>query len=267
MTSLTLHLLPLHLIASYRASHRVLAPYPLKPYFMYLDDLVSHARKRVSSVKTETADERAAVLRSILVNREGYQGVPEDAGHPDNAHIPWVIDHKKGFPVSLGIFYLHIARHMSWPAVGLNFPGHFLVRISGHNADHIILDPFQSGLSVSASDLRELYKNIHGRHIELHPHVYTPMSNRDILLRLHIHVRHHALQNQDYPIALAAIEKMLLITPSDFKLWREKGLLHMRLCKLDQALAALEKYLALAPPGPERDMISKVMDELHRDTL
>ena len=125
---------------------------------------------------------------------------------------------------------------MSWPAVG-PFPGHFLVRISGHNADHIILDPFQSGLSVSASDLRELYKNIHGRHIELHPHVYTPMSNRDILLRLHIRSTPCSPEPR-LPIALAAIEKMLLITPSDFKLWREKGLLHMRLCKLDQALAA-----------------------------
>ena len=218
-------------------------------------------------MQTKAAHTRVGILRSILVDQEGYQENLEATSHSDTAHLPWVIDHKRGFSVSLGILYLHIARHMGWPAVALNFPDYFLIRISGHDEDRVILDPLQPHSHIPVSGLRKLYKNIHGHHAELHPFVYTPISNRDILLRLHAYMRKCALQNEDYPIALAAIEKMLLITPSDFKLWREKGLLHMRLCKLDQAIAALERYLSLAPPGPEQSIIAKVIDELHRDSL
>lgn len=247
------------------SSYQTSTPYAFQHYLAYLGHLVSRAKHKHPSARAYTACERAEVLRSILVDREGYQGETEASGHPDGANLLRVIDRRKGLSISLGILYLHIARHMRWPAFGLNFPGCFLIRLSGNHEDRIILDPSRAGIEVSAPDLRSLYKSTHGCRVELHPRVYTPISNRDILLRLQTYIRQYALQNEDYPTALAAIEKMLLIAPSDFKLWREKGLLYMRLCKLDHAITALEYYLSLAPSSPDRDVIAQVMDELHRD--
>src|SRR5258708_21643212 len=41
---------------------------------------------------------------------------------------------------SLGVLYLHAARAQGWDAFGLNFPGHFLVRVS-EGAERAIVDP------------------------------------------------------------------------------------------------------------------------------
>ena len=247
------------------SSYRTPTPYAFQHYLAYLGRLVSRAKHKYPSSQAYTACERAKILRSILVDYEGYQGEAEVSSYPDGANLLRVIDRKKGIPIGLGVLYLHIARHMHWPAVALNFPGYFLIRLSGSHEDRVILDPSRAGMEVSASDLRLLYKHDHGYRVELHPRVYAPISNRDILLRLQTYTRKCALRNEDYPEALAAIEKMLLIAPSDFRLWREKGLLYMRLCKLDHAITALEYYLSIAPASPDRDVVAQVMNELHRD--
>ena len=77
----------------------------------------------------------------------------------------WLKEHRRlatrfeklagGLPVALGILCIHAVRAQGWEMAGLNFPGHFLLRIE-HLGQRAILDPYRKCAPQSASDLRAL---------------------------------------------------------------------------------------------------------------
>lgn len=209
-----------------------------------------------------TAAGRGNLLRQVMVETFGYHGDAETYEDPDNADLIRVIERRRGLPVSLGILYLAVGRHVGWSVNGLNFPGHFLIRLDGPDGERVILDPFHDGAELSVADLRGLVKAIEGPEAELTPSIYAAVSNREVLIRLQANIKLRALQAGDYETALATVERMLLVTPEDHWLWRESGLMHMRVGDLEGALVALDVYLRLAPEGADRERIAKVVQEL-----
>ncbi|MCG8648368.1 MAG: transglutaminase-like domain-containing protein, partial [Pirellulales bacterium] len=93
---------------------------------------------------------RAEHLQKVLAGEFGYFG--DDLTYDDlqNANIMRVIDRRRGLPVALGILYIAAAQRAGWPAFGLNFPGHFLIRVDGGGGGEgrAILDPFNGGRMV-----------------------------------------------------------------------------------------------------------------------
>src|SRR6202042_1555305 len=87
---------------------------------------------------------RAAALNDIILLKHGYCGDELTYDDLQNANLMRVVDRRKGLPVALGILYLHAARAQGWEAVGLGFPGHFLVRLS-QGPERVIIDPFHGG--------------------------------------------------------------------------------------------------------------------------
>lgn len=229
----------------------------------HLDQMYAALRDRMAGAgDPPAAQDRGALLRAVLVETFGYHGDAETYEDPDNADLIRVTERRRGLPVSLGILYLALARAVGWTAEGLNFPGHFVIRVDGAGGERVILDPFHDGAELSVADLRGLVKAIEGPEAELTPAIYAAVSNREVLIRLQANIKLRALQAGDYQTALATVERMLLVTPQDYWLWRESGLMHMRLGDLDGALAALDVYLSLAPAGTDRERIAKVVQEL-----
>lgn len=212
----------------------------------------------------EGARERAAALAEVMTGEWDYHGDVETYEDPRNADLMRVIDRRRGLPVTLGILYLHAARAQGWTADALAFPGHFLIRLEGEDGDRVIVDPFHDGQPVSAADLRSLLKAISGTSAELTPDIYATVSNREVLIRLQNNVKIRQLEAGSVEGALRALERMLLISPKEPRLWREAGLMHMRLGDLEGAVAALDSFLDLAPPGADRARIEQVMNELRQ---
>ncbi|MHA1107563.1 MAG: transglutaminase family protein, partial [Alphaproteobacteria bacterium] len=79
---------------------------------------------------------RVRALIRVIAEDFGYCGDTLTYNDSQNANLMRVIDRRKGLPVTLGILYLHAARAQGWQAAGLNFPGHFLIRLeqSGERA-------------------------------------------------------------------------------------------------------------------------------------
>ena len=76
---------------------------------------------------------------------------------------------------------------------GSPFPGHFLIRLSD-GPERLILDPFHGGQICGAAELRELLKAAAGQDSELLPEHYTPVSDRDVLLRLQNNLKARLIQ-------------------------------------------------------------------------
>lgn len=225
-----------------------------------------HLRSLVAEVAAAAAGagaltDRLAALREVLVDRHGYDGDRETYDDLRNADLSQVIDRRRGLPVALAILWLHAGRAQGWTLEGLNFPGHFLVRLEAADG-RAIVDPFNGGRTLEAAELRALLKGFAGDNAELAPEHTLPLPNRAILLRLQNNIKIRLLNAEDYDHALPVIERMLMVAPQDAALWREAGLVHRRLEKLRAAITCLETALALAEAPAARQRIAAEISAL-----
>jgi regulator of sirC expression with transglutaminase-like and TPR domain len=204
---------------------------------------------------------RAAALNDIILLKHGYSGDELTYDDLQNANLMRVVDRRKGLPVALGILYLHTARAQGWEAVGLGFPGHFLIRLS-EGSERLILDPFHGGRICDAVNLRELLKAMAGQEVELTPEHYAPVADRDVLLRLQNNVKSRLLQAGQQERALGTVQSMLLIAPDLPELWQESGLLNAQLGNIRAAIATIEEFIRLAPDGNARHQAAAFLQQL-----
>src|SRR5437879_3249470 len=155
---------------------------------------------------------RAQALNEIILLKHGYSGDELTYDDLQNANLMRVVDRRKGLPVALGILYLQAARAQGWDAVGLGFPGHFLIRLAAE-AERLILDPFHRGRICDAASLRELLKAMAGQEVELSPEHYAPVADRDVLLRLQNNLKSPLLQAGRHEPAVRTVETMPLLAP------------------------------------------------------
>ncbi|MEI7608294.1 MAG: transglutaminase-like domain-containing protein, partial [Rhodospirillaceae bacterium] len=221
----------------------------LDSYRRHLAELAEDVAGRVPPGGEGEVGARVAALRDTLVNRYGYQGDTQTYEDLQNANLMGVIDRRRGLPVALGIIFLHVARVRGWEAEGLNFPGHFLIRLEA-GGGRVIIDPFRKALECGAADLRDLLKATAGAEAELEPDHYAPVDNRSILLRLQNNIKLRHLRANQVNKALEVLEDMLLFAPKEPALWRETGLLRAHFGNLTAAIAALETFMEMAGNDP-----------------
>lgn len=209
-----------------------------RPYAAHLDTLAADAEGAAATGLEP--EEQAAILADVLFTRAGYRGDDETYDDLANADLARVIDRRKGLPIALSILYLHVARSLGWEAEGINFPGQFLVRI-GAGENGIFADPFARGAVLSRAGLDALLKRMQGRDAALAPEHLSIAGNRDILLRLQNNIKSRCLAAGDMAGALAAAERMVLVTPTSAAAWLDAAALAVETGQLRRARACLEE--------------------------
>lgn len=206
---------------------------------------------------------RRATLAELLHGEFGYAGDAESYDDLSNANLLKVIERRRGLPVALGILWLHAAEAAGWEAHGVDFPGHFLVALSGRG--QVVVDVFAGGEALEAKDLRRLLKTFAGDSAELGRDTLAPMGKRAVLLRLQNNIKVRRLRDGDLSGAVACTEDMLRLAPDAAPLWREAGLMHQRLGHVTAAILSLERFLQLSPDGPQATRVRGLLEELrHR---
>ncbi|HVM83728.1 MAG TPA: tetratricopeptide repeat protein [Candidatus Binatia bacterium] len=204
---------------------------------------------------------RAVALSRTIAGNFGYQGDRLTYDDLQNANLMRVIDRRKGLPVALAILYIHAARSQGWQIEGVNFPGHFVVRLH-HGGRAAILDPFAGGEICDTADLRRKLKAAAGEKAELQPEHYAPVGNRDILLRLENNLKIRLIQEGELDKAAAVLDRMLLIAPKHAPLYREAGLIQARIGNLNAARAALERFLEISDNDSQRHHVARLIQDL-----
>ncbi|WP_395708434.1 SirB1 family protein [Reyranella sp.] len=205
-------------------------------------------------------------LAEIIARSYAYRGDTESYDDLQNADLVRVMERRKGLPVALSLLYLHVARAQGWPAVGLGFPGHFLIRVAIDGARHVV-DPFHDGAVRDAADLRGLLRKVQGQEADLQPQYFHPVDDRDVLLRLENNIRLRLAKKADWPGAAQSLERMLAIAPDRPELLFEAGQLHARLDKRRAAIAAFQRFLDLEGGGGDpavRQHATALLQELRR---
>ena len=121
---------------------------------------------------------------------------------------------------------------------------------------------FAGGVARSIQDLRQLLKAQSTDKTEVKPEHFTALENRQILLRLQNNIKVRRIQEGDLKGAERALQRMLWIAPAHAELWRESGILNIRLDNLLAARRALTRYLELADNDQQRQRAARLLQEL-----
>jgi regulator of sirC expression with transglutaminase-like and TPR domain len=168
-------------------------------------------------LKQESAEEALAESMAGDLRLAGDLLTYED---PDNADVVAVAERRKGLAVALGVFYLHAARKCALTVQGVDFPGHFLLRIETEEGP-LALDPFSEGRVVLPSELtrRALHAGLTPNVADRLDRLMAPVSDRAVLMRLQNTIYAHAIQMRDFPRAERAALRRALLDPSDHRPW------------------------------------------------
>lgn len=140
--------------------------------------------------------------------------------HPDNADILAVCRRRKGLPVALGVYYLDAARRCGLDVRGVDFPGHFLLRIETDEGP-LALDPYSEGRVVLPSELtrRALHAGLTPDVAERLDALMAPVSDRAVLIRLQNNIFARAVAARDYARAERSALRRALLDPTDHRPW------------------------------------------------
>jgi len=166
--------------------------------------------------------------------------------NPANADVIAVAERRKGIAVALGILYLHVARRCGLSVSGVDFPGHFLLRIETEEGP-LALDPFSEGRVVLPSELtrRALHAGLTPNVADRLDRLMAPVSDRAVLVRLQNNIFARASAARDYARAERAALRRALLDPGDHRPWLDVASAREGQGALAGALEALARATTL----------------------
>ncbi|MBO6668360.1 transglutaminase-like domain-containing protein [Parvibaculum sp.] len=235
----------------------------LAPYRAHLDEIVAVAREALDENAAMPCAVVAGVLAGVLSGRFHYLGDAETYDDPRNADLAHVIDRRKGLPVTLGILYLHVASKLGLDLAGLNFPGHFVLRLRA-GGEAVVIDPFNGGQALSSADLLALLRGVEGPEAKLTPEACEAVGARDILLRLENNILSRAIRAGDYGRAREVVTRMIWLAPQRAGLRFELGRLEVHAGHMGAAADAFETCKDLAADIGEMRIAGMAEEALRR---
>ena len=142
-----------------------------------LDAMADQVMAQLGGTRDAEAD--VDVLRRVLVDQNGLTGVPPEEATLADALLDGVTTSGRGMPLPLCMTWILVAQRARVPLVGVNMPGHFLVRI-GPPDRPVILDPFHGG-KVMSPELCRRY--LTAQHLPSTDLSALDASDLDMLLR------------------------------------------------------------------------------------
>jgi regulator of sirC expression with transglutaminase-like and TPR domain len=186
-----------------------------------------------------------------FLREEGFAGNELDYAALDNSNLAWVLQSRRGIPITLAIVLIHVARAAGRSATGLNFPGHFLVQVDGN-----IVDPFVMRIADRQTLIERLPAEARARPAQT---LFAPAPALAVGLRMLNNVKLAHLTTGAWHRALDIVDAQLRLTPRQAALHLERGDLWVRVGLAQPARAAYEQALELAAALPAADA-----DELRR---
>lgn len=164
----------------------------------------------------------------------------------DNADVIALAERRRGLAATIAVYYLHAARRCGLTLQGVDFPGHFLLRIETDEGP-LALDPAAEGRVVLPSELtrRALHTGLTPDVADRLDRLMAPVSDRAVLIRLQNVCFARATSVGDHPRAERAAVRRALLDPADHRPWLDVASAREGQGALAGALEALQRATAL----------------------
>ncbi len=231
-----------------------------------VDQLLARLRRRCPGDAGPL--QRLRALNQFFFRDLGFGGNVNNYYDPDNSYLNAVLRTRRGIPITLAVLWLELAQGLGLKAMGINFPGHFMVKVNLPNGQ-VVIDPF-SGQSLSREELSERlepYKRRNGLvdDFDVPVGLYLQAApSRDILARMLRNLKEIHRTHEDWLRLIAVQDRLLILLPDAWPEYRDRGLAWAEMGDARMALQDLEVYVAHSDDTLDREAMLQRMQELKR---
>lgn len=203
--------------------------------------------------------QRLHILNRFFFMEMGFAGNVNDYYAPDNSYLNAVLKTRRGLPITLAIVWLELAASIGVKASGINFPGHFLIKIALPQGQ-VIMDPLDAR-SLSGSELASRLEPFH-KNLGLEGDFEVPFglylqdaSHRDIVIRLLRNLKEIYRGDTDWDRMVCVQNRLITLLPQGWNEYRDRGLALAKLRRRDEAVIDLDVYLHNSVDLGDREMV------------
>jgi regulator of sirC expression with transglutaminase-like and TPR domain len=235
----------------------------LQVYLDQLDQIAFQVRQRLPEAQYPL--KWIQCINHYLFTELGFVGNTQDYYDPRNSFLNDVLERRTGIPITLSLVYLEICQRIGLPMVGINFPGHFLIRPQQTDLEFYV-DPFHAGDTLFEQDCRDRLAQLYQRPVDFQPAFFAPITPAQFLIRMLTNLKQIYLSTGDLQKCLATSERILLIQPDDLAEQRDRGLLYYQLGRWIEARHDLEQYLEQSPTAPDRAKLLQLLKQMNQNS-
>lgn len=232
-----------------------------------VDQLLARAKRRCA----HTADplQRLRLLNHFFFRDMGFGGNVNNYHDPDNSYLHVLLRTRRAIPITLAVLWLELAQGLGLKARGVNFPGHFMLKVSLPNGQ-VVIDPF-TGQSLGREELSERlepYKRRNGlvEDFDVPVGLYLQAAQpREILTRMLRNLKELHRTQEDWLRLIAVQDRLIVLLPDAWIEYRDRGLAWAELGDNRLAVSDLDLYVAHTDDPLERDAIEQRLRALRRE--
>jgi regulator of sirC expression with transglutaminase-like and TPR domain len=228
----------------------------------WLDAFGEEARSRIEG--RGAYGTRVEALSRYLFDEQGFTGNASNYDDPRNSMLHQVLERRLGIPITLSIVYMEVGRRAGLRVEGVGLPGHFIVRAyedAYGDAEGTLVDPFNRKVTDEEECQRRL-DGIYDGAVTIGEEHLRAASVRAILTRVLGNLKAVYIRAELFRRSLAAVERILLVTPHDLDERRDRGMLLAQLNRMREAVAETQTYLNLAPNAPDSDSVREQLKKM-----
>ncbi len=222
-----------------------------------VDELAERLRRRLPADAPPL--QRLRSVTQYFFQELGFSGNVNDYYDRRNSLLPAVLESRRGIPISLAVLFIEIARQLGLDAMGVSFPGHFLVKVPMSQGD-VVIDPF-TGHSLGREDLEERLLPYRQRSL---PQSDWPMSlflqaspPRDILARMLRNLKEIDRSHCDWVRLERTLARLVVLLPQAWDEFRDHALALAELGQHRRAAAVLDVYLQQRPDASDAQALRR----------
>lgn len=231
-----------------------------------IENCIIGAGKAVKQAETE--EQRFQKLVDYFYTDLAFSGDEKDYFASKHSLLNRVIDYRTGIPVSLAMIFCQIGNAVGFKMEGINFPGHFLVKIQRNENRSVFMDPL-NGCLLNWQTLEQMYKSILGEQAEdeMPADVLEAVSCEDTIIRLLHNLKAAFIKEEMFQHALSCVDLLVQLCPEDPYERRDRGfLLHQLECP-QLALADYRYFIKHCPQDPSAQMLKIQLKHLQHQTV
>lgn len=211
-------------------------------YQQQLDAMADAIRQNLQG--TALPEHHIAEMNRYLFEEQKFQGNNKDYYALSNNFLNVVLDRKMGLPITLSVLYIEVGKRAGLPLVGVNFPGHFLVKYKSEHLD-VFIDAFDNGKFMSENALEAKLQETFGQPINLQPSMLTEATHREILARILRNLMHAYTRLERHDAALQAAQRITWFLPNSAGALRQFGYMLYRNNAYSDAISVFQRCLEI----------------------
>ena len=200
-------------------------------------------------------------LNDVLFQEEGFQGNTRDYYNANNSYLTFVLDRKKGIPISLAILYRKVAVNFGLGLQCVAMPGHFLLKYSAP-FHQLFIDPFHQGEILLEQECEQRFHEVHGGQVEFERNYLNETSDRAVVLRMLMNLKQAYRRSGNNPLLLQILDRRLPLLEEALPEILERGLVRLALEQYSGALDDLEFFVQNSQDAKVKKLIEERLPQV-----